>query len=292
MSRPMSAGRRSALVFTAVASIALPIIVGAVNATPLVIAGQDNSTPVAFEVASIKRSDAGNEGPRFLNWEPGGRVRVVNQPVTTMVSMAYGVQSYQIIDAPPWANSDGYDIVAKAPEGVALNINTFRPMMQALLRERFQLRLRRETRALPIYNLVFATRDRTLGAKLTRSAIDCTGRTAPPSNPAQLKSCGAYTRPGGFTLGGMPMGAFVRLLSPAVNRVVVDQTELEGNWDLEVSYTPELVPAADVGAVTPLASGAPTLFTALQEQLGLKLDAGRGPVEVIVIESVSRPTEN
>jgi len=243
---------------------------------------------LAFEVASIKRSDAGNEGPRYLNWA-GGRVQVVNEPVSTMVWMAYGVQSYQVVGAPPWANTDGYDIVAKAPEGVALNIETFRSMMQALLRDRFQLRVRREPRELPIYNLVVSTRDRTRGAKLTRSAIDCTGRTPPPSDPAQLKSCGAYTRPGGFTMGGMPMGAFIRLLSPAVNRVVVDQTGLDGNWDLEVTFAPDLAPTTDVGPVPP---DVPTLFTALREQLGLNLEPSRGRVEVLVIESLQQPTPN
>ena len=245
----------------------------------------------AFEVASIKRSDQGDQGSRFLTPVPGG-IRVVNLPVSTLVWMAYSVQSYQVVDAPAWATTDGYDIQAKAPDGVAVNMDTLRPMLQTLLSDRFQLKVRRDTRELPIYNLVFARRDKTLGAKLTRSAIDCTGRTPAPTDPAQLASCGAWMNPGGFRMGGMPMRSFTRLLSPAVNRVVVDRTELDGNWDLEVSYTPDLAPAAGAGGDTRPASDGPTLFTALQEQLGLKLEPSRGPIEVLIIETVARPTEN
>ena len=246
--------------------------------------------PRAFEVASIRRSDTPADGNRFLSPEPGGRLRTVNLPVTTLVWMAYGVQSFQVVDAPGWATSEGWDIVAKAPDGTVVTMESFRPMLQTLLADRFQLKLRRETRELPVYNLVLANSNKSLGSKLVRSTIDCTGKTPPPADPSQLASCGAWNRPGGFSMGGMPMRTFTRLLSPVVNRVVIDQTGLDGTWDLEVSYTPDLVPAAGGDARPP--SDGPTLFTALQEQLGLKLEAARGPVEVLVIESVARPTGN
>lgn len=245
----------------------------------------------SFEVASIRRSDPA-EGNRYLAPEPGGRLRVVNLPVTTLVWMAYGVQSFQVVDGPAWAAADGYDIVAKAPDGTAVNMESFRPMLQTLLADRFQLKLRRETRDLPIYNLVLANRDKALGTKLKRSAIDCTGNTPPPADPSLLASCGAWARPGGFSMGGMPIRVFTRLLSPAVSRVIVDQTQLAGTWDLEVSYTPDLTTAPGAGGDARPPSDSPTLFTALREQLGLNLEPGRGPVEVLVIESVARPTEN
>jgi uncharacterized protein (TIGR03435 family) len=177
-------------------------------------------------------------------------------------------------------------------------MEVFRPMLIDLLAERFQLKTRHESRELPVYKLV-RLRDNQLGPKLTPSPDDCTsGRgvgpaAAPPADGRQ--PCGAFTRPGGFGVHGLPLAFFTRLLGPVTGRVVVDETGLTGVWDLELDYTPDVANGANGpgGPPAPAASNdAPSLFTAVQEQLGLKLDASRAPVDVIVIERIARPSED
>jgi uncharacterized protein (TIGR03435 family) len=155
--------------------------------------------PHEFEVASVKRNTNGDVPPRFLTPEPGG-LRVVNLPLFTILWMAHGVQSYQIVDAPDWTTTEAYDIVAKAPPGTALNIDTFRPMLRTLLAERFQMKTRTETRELPVYNLVRVAGNTALGPELSPSSTDCTGRTTPPATAAPpSQPCGVVPRAGSST---------------------------------------------------------------------------------------------
>jgi uncharacterized protein (TIGR03435 family) len=181
-----------------------------------------------------------------------------------------------------------------------------RLMLRSLLAERFKFTGHNETREMPVYALVKARPDGKLGDKLTPAAVDCAaarGRRAggpppgpPPGPPApgQRPECGMMMGPGRVMAGGMSMAEFARSLSQLVGRVVTDKSGLTGGYDFELTYSPEGIgggpPPLINGAPPAIDPNAPTIFTALQEQLGLKLDTERGQVEVLVIDTVDRPS--
>jgi uncharacterized protein (TIGR03435 family) len=170
-------------------------------------------------------------------------------------------------------------------------------MLRALLAERFKLKVHTETRERPVYQLLVARADGRLGSRLTKSTVDCQALGAraggapasPPQSPTGRPVCGLRMGPGIFSGGNVSMTGFANALSKFAGRPVVDKTGLAGNWDLEVEYLPEQIPNLN-GAPAPVNPDAPSLFTALQEQLGLKLEAQRGGVDILVIDSVERPT--
>ncbi len=197
-------------------------------------------------------------------------------------------------------------------------------MLRALLADRFRLTTHKETRELPIFALTFARNDRTLGPQLRRSATDCAalaaargrrgsggqgaaggpdGRGVAPAVPMPLApgerpSCGMRIGPGTIVAGGNQLSQFASVLSTWVNRIVVDRTGLTGGYDIDLQWTPDQMPFGfggdrPAGAVpAPSDPNRPSIFTALQEQLGLKLDSQKGPVEVLVIDHVEPPTED
>ncbi len=241
--------------------------------------------PDRFEVASVKPNRSGPEGMRTLTTVPGG-VRVINLPLATIFGMAHQMQPDQILNMPDWAKAEAFDINARAPEGAPMNFDTFRPMLVNLLVDRFALKTHHETRELSVYRLVRA-RDNQLGPKLSEAAVDCTGRdrTAQPRTPEAMRrlgTCGAGPTPTGLRVHGMPLRTLAALLAPNVGRVVVDETGLSGLWDLDLEFTSEVTRGADGVSV----------FAALQEQLGLKLESGRAPVDVVVIERLERPSDD
>jgi uncharacterized protein (TIGR03435 family) len=262
-----------------------------------------------FEVASVKpnRSDAMFIGIHF----PGvGQFKITNMPLREMVRFAYQVQPQQIEGGPDWAASDRFDIIAKA-EGKP-TMSQIQAMMRTLLADRFALKMHRETRDMPIYELVVARTDRRLGAKLLPATSECrpvtipAGMPKPPPPPrgaadgrAALPEddidgglrCGALFGPGFITLRQFTMARFAHDLTMIARRVVVDRTGLTGRYDIDVEFAWEFRPAPPPGAPEfPLpANDSPSLFTAMQEQLGLKLEAARGPVEMLVIDSAERP---
>ena len=175
-------------------------------------------------------------------------------------------------------------------------------MLRSLLAERFKLAFHNETREMPIYALMKARADGKLGPDLTPAAVDCAavmrgrrggGPPPAPPQPGQKMECGFMIGPGRMNAGGMPMSNLAQALSPQVGRIVLDKTELTGNYDFELTYAPEALgiggPPLLNGGPPPVDPNAPTLFTALQEQLGLKLDSQRGPVDVVVIDRVEQP---
>jgi uncharacterized protein (TIGR03435 family) len=180
-------------------------------------------------------------------------------------------------------------------------------MMQRAFAERFKLAVHTETREIPVYELTLARRDRTLGSKLTPAATDCEAvmsamlksareggppPTAGPQLPDGRPACGMRFGPGNrLVAGGTSMAALSRNMSNPAGRIIVDKTGLIGGFDFELEFTPD--PSA-AGGQPPAVSDTtlPSLFTALEEQLGLKLVPERRPVEVLVIDRVERPTEN
>jgi uncharacterized protein (TIGR03435 family) len=257
--------------------------VGIVAVVGAVLVAQAPTTP-AFDVASVKPNTSGAAG-LSLGFAPDG-IRAVNLPPATMLWMALGVQPDQIIDTPSWASTEHFDINAKvAPGGVFNSATMFRPMLLDLLGDRFQLKMHHETRELSVYRLVRLRADR-LGPKLTPAAIDACEvptQTDAASLRTPTRRCAAGPIPGGLSVHGMGLAALVALMGPSAGRVVVDATELSGNWDLDLTF------------VDPVQSGGTdglSLFTAVQEQLGLKLEPGRAPVDVVVVDHLEHPTAN
>ena len=221
----------------------------------------------------------------------------MNIPVVMLIRTAYGLQNDQVIGGPDWMRSEGFNITAKAPDGTP--VTAMGPLLESLLAERFQLTFHREKRELPVYALVTARSDGSLGPRMKPNPCvwDFTKPPGPPV-PGQPQ-CGNISEGfGRMTLNAMPVPVFLQYLAPKLNRVVVDRSGLTGNFDIELQWTPTscrperrgLRRSADPGQRVDIDPNGPSLFAALQEQLGLKLDSTRGPVEVIVIDRLERPS--
>jgi bla regulator protein blaR1 len=261
----------------------------------------------SFEVASVRRNNSG-DGSTTRRMQPGGTT-FINVPVRQLIIGAYGVQPFQVVGGPAWITSDRFDINAKAegaPSPEQMNL-----MLRALLADRFKLIVRQEQREMPIYTLVKAREDGQLGPALKPSTVDCgatgRGRGGPPpaapgaggAPPLPLAGCRMMIAPGRIEIGGQPITQLATFLSSQVGRSIIDKTGLTGRYDVQLSFLPDggrggplgpLPPGAP--ALPPIDPDAPSIFTAVQEQLGLKLESGRGPVDVIVIERVEPPTED
>lgn len=281
-------------------SIAVPTLV-----LLIVTAGHAQSpAPATFDVASVKTNRSAAPFRMGPVLQPGGRVMATNVTLRDLVRVAFAVEDAQLVGGPDWIDSDRFDLDARGPAD--LTPPRGRALLRQLLADRFKLATHAETRELPIYRLVLSRRDRALGPKLKASGPDCAPITPPAGVPlppppppgaagvflgvsgdAPLR-CGTMMIPGGMSARTITMPAFGNVLSYEVDRPVVDATGLGGAFDLDLTYTPDLRAAA--GA--PPASSAPSLFTALEEQLGLKLEAARGPVDVVVIDRAERPADN
>jgi uncharacterized protein (TIGR03435 family) len=239
----------------------------------------------AFEVASIKPNKSDAPGAGGLGFAPGG-ILARNLSPATLLTMALGVQPDQVVNAPAWAANERFDVNAKVGPNVVFSPMTmFRPMLLNLLENRFQLKMHHETRQLNVYRLVRLRADR-LGAKLTPAAIDACeapGQSDAASLTAAARRCQAGPVPGGISVHGMPIATLASLMGPSAGRVIVDATGLAGNWDLDLTFVDQVQTANTDG---------PSLFAALEEQLGLKLESGRAPVDVIVIDRLDRPSED
>jgi len=247
--------------------------------------GQSQTDPKAltFEVASIKPNTTDAVGVGGVGWGAND-IRGRNLSPASLLRMAFGAQADQIINTPAWASSERFDITAKVAPGVVFNAMTmFQPLMRRLLEDRFQLKLHHETRELNVYRLVRIRPDR-LGPKLAAAPANSCSAADQKETAAQIASgrgCSAGPVPAGIRVQGMPLTTLTSLIAPSLERVVIDETGLTGNWDLDLTFVNQVQDANGDG---------PSLFTALEEQLGLKLESGRAPVDVIVIDHLERPT--
>jgi uncharacterized protein (TIGR03435 family) len=254
-------------------------------------------TQSSFEVASIKPSNSADRRPLIRN-EPGGRFTAANVTAKRLIKWAYNIKDFQISGGPGWMGSDLFDIAAK-PEGSAKPVQIPR-MVQSLLADRFQLVTRRETKEMPVYTLVVAKN----GPKF-KDASDSDPNIIDLGNRPDLAGRGArprftIIRRGRLTAQGATMAGLAFDLSDFLGRAVVDKTGLAGTYDLKLEWVPDEYQVAMFSAMgVPEGFGAPppdwqgpSLFTALEEQLGLKLDSQKGPVEIFVIERIEKPTEN
>jgi uncharacterized protein (TIGR03435 family) len=261
-----------------------------------------------FEVVSIKRNTGGGVGS-MMGVRPGGRVSVRNLPVQQVIVRAYGIQPFQLIGGSDWLQTERYDIEAKAPDGAVVTTDATNVMLRAMLAERFKLKMRRETRESAIYELVLARSDRRFGEKLRQTSADCavnrnrgTEPDGPLPDPARVGPgnpvpCGMVMSGGNrVAASGETITRLATMLGPRVQRIVVDNTGLTGLYDFDLQFLPDpLTAGAAAGGPVRMylvAPDVPTLMTAVQEQLGLKLQPARGAVEYVVIEGIERPLED
>src|SRR5436190_9958847 len=253
------------------------------------------SPQMAFEVASIKRNLSGETRLRFET--PPGNLTAINVPLRFAIRQAYRIPEARIVGGPAWLDTERFDIQAKAPSGSGATSDNLRTMLRTLLSERFSLAVRMEEREMPVYSLRLARADRKLGPNLHESSTDCTGRSA--SMVAGRVRCGilvSQAADASLRGGGTTIAEFIRLLGDFLDRPLINDTGLTGVFDLELQFSAlrsalpgERVPGA-LGAGTP--DETPTVFTVVQEQLGLKLESRRASVEILVIDRAERPSEN
>jgi uncharacterized protein (TIGR03435 family) len=252
-----------------------------------------------FEVASVKPA-ASPDGRALLQAVPG-RLTMTNLALRRLILIAYGVQDYQLLGDPAWTGSEHYDIQAKA-EGNPSVQQMEGPMLQALLEDRFHLTLHRGKRQLPIYELVVVKS----GAKLQHSkegsctpySLDAPPPVLTPGEP-RLAFCGLHGAVDGLnrTLDGkgVTMAMLAANLSRAYNsllgRNVVDATGLAGTFEIHLTWAIDPLTASPDTA-PPTDPTGPSILTALQQQLGLKLESAKGPVEVLVIDHIEKPSAN
>jgi len=255
--------------------------------------------PLYFEAASLKPSDP-KAGPGMgIRRQPGGRFNTFNTTVRVLITFAYQIQDYQLVGAPDWIRSSRYDIVAKLegdPPPVRPGTGADHMMLatRALLTERFKLKVHRETREMDMYALMMAKPDGKPGPRLKPAGNDCSPeaiaarRGAPPPAPGTGPVCGINFLAGRIRFGGYPLSLFAQTVSNTVGRAVVDRSGLAGNWEFELNFAapPPQGPLPPGVELPPTDPDAPDLFTAVREQLGLKLESTKGPIEVLVIDSI------
>ena len=265
-----------------------------VIATFLVTLSTAAQGPV-FEAASIKRNTSGNSA--VTNGSTPGRFVMINAPVRSLIAFAYPLPSGEIVGGPDWISSERYDVNATA--GYLAPRDEMAAMVRALLAERFQFAGHIEPRRRPTYALMLARSDGRLGPQIGRSELDCAAilvandeaargsRKPPPAASNGAPPCGMRQDAGGpLRSGGLSMDLLATLLSRSAGRPVVNKTGLLGNYEFVLDYSPPVA-----GPDSPR-DDRPTMFTAVREQLGLKLEAEDGPLDVLVIDAIERPSPN
>jgi uncharacterized protein (TIGR03435 family) len=267
-----------------------------------------------LEVVSVKPS----KGPTGERGQPGGRytaTRTIKFFIADAFFFGTPLQQARVIGGPAWIESDLFEIDGKAstpwprsPDGPPRELFL---MIRSVLQERFKLKTHIETREIPVYELVMAKADGSLGPQLQRPALDCdtiiaaVNAGAPPpqrQQPTDPPPCGAMRGPARVLAGSIPMSLFANMLTlvmadangPAGGadaRPVIDKTGLSGRFAFTLAWTPEKIPeGTPPPGIPPIDPNGPPLVTALQEQLGLKLQPARAQMEVVVIDSVEQPT--
>jgi uncharacterized protein (TIGR03435 family) len=234
------------------------------TAAGLEVRGQPQAGEVSFEVASVRVTPPGSIGLTSISPYGTGRFTATNVTLQLLIELAFGVSESEIVSAPSWIDSQRYDVSVKAAGDAKITYEQLKAPMQALLTQRFHLATRRGSKEMAGYALVAAKG----GTKLKES----NGRASQP-----------IILPKGLQGAGMSMATLAGMLARVVRRPVVDKTGMTGLYEIKLSYAPENGSDASL----------PSVFTALQEQLGLKLDSQKVTVETLVIDHVERtPVEN
>ena len=262
-------------------------------------AARAQNKPHKFEVATIKLA-APDAYDTFVEFAPGGRVNLTNMTLKAIVGFAWSLQPFQVVGGPPWIDSTRFVVTAK-PEGSAKS-SELPAMVQALLADRFQLAVHHGTQELPIYALVLARKDGKLGPRLTESKQgDCTpfdvSKARPQPGAARPRFCGTSgVNPSRLTAIGIPISNLVPMLQMVLGRTVIDKTGLTGRFDLSMEWSPDETQALqgppDAPKPAPADNTGPSIFSAIQEQLGLKLASEKGPVDVLIVDHAEEPSPN
>jgi bla regulator protein BlaR1 len=297
VSTDLNTVKRLALAGLGIFALVVPVAIGMSHA-PLVRAQSGSAAPLSFEVVSVKPDNSGDQRP--YSWiYPNGNFTATNTALWDLILNAYWVPNYLVSGAPDWIKREKFDIDGKVPanaipEGISMRGRTdiTRRMIQTMLAERFKLAVHFETKEMPIYELVVAKN----GPKLTKA----------PDRDCETVHCHSWgpgnpTMQGGFPGTSVDIDDLIDVLRLWVNRPVVNKANLQGMFDMHLQFNPR--PAAqperprneapnNEGIVNADSASLPDIFTALPEQLGLKLESGKGQVQTIVIDHVERPTAN
>jgi uncharacterized protein (TIGR03435 family) len=274
------------------------VLAAAWCAAAVPIHAQPPSTRQEFDIASVKPA-ASLDGRALLLAVPG-RLQMTNLTLRRLILIAYGVQDYQLSGGPQWIDSEHYDIEAKTNSTATVQ-QMEGPMLQALLGERFRLAVHQETRQLPVYQLSVVKAG---GLRFSKegSCAPYSTNSPPPATSADFRTifCGLRLTVDGAsrTLDGkgvtmaMLAANLSRTYNTSLGRNVLDTTGLTGAFDIHLNWSidPMSAPSDDSDTATAEDRIAPSLFTALQEQLGLKLESGKGPIEVVVIDHIEKPS--
>jgi uncharacterized protein (TIGR03435 family) len=264
--------------FLIAAMVALAVTTGATAPRQ----GPSQGATAAFDVASIKENQFG--GPGGVLPLRNGRWDAHNFPLLGLIAEAWDLPMNRVFGAPDWTRETHYDISAVAPEGATEQ--QVWPMVQSLLRERFKARAHIEKRDMSVYYLVKARADGRLGPDMKPSSINCDApnwQETARANPG-VRGCEFSFRPGAVSGGGTNMAVITNMVNNAAGRPVFDKTGLTGGYDFDLKWTPGF-------ALNPSGDGV-SIFTAVQEQLGLKLESATAPLDVLVVDHLERPTEN
>ena len=294
-----------ALATTAVLSLAAGQAPGQVPSGPPV----DPET--RFEVVSIKPFDASGGAQPRMSMTPG-RYDVAGMPLRLVIGQALILPPNRIFGLPEWVDTERYTIAAKAPDGPAA-ARAMLVMVANLLKDRFNMVTHAETREMPVYNLVFARDDRRFGPSLRETPADCRAAIAArldavargepvPAAPIGSSGCGEVRiNAGTASFSGVTPAGIAGSLTPFAGRPVIDKTGLAGSYDFKLRWSAAAGNVAPFGLPPgvlgppgtpppPPDPDAPDIFTAVQEQLGLKLESARGPVPVVVVDRIEKPS--
>jgi uncharacterized protein (TIGR03435 family) len=294
----LSVAKKAVLAGVGAAAVVAPLLAQSVQLP--------SATEPRFDVASVKRATDASGKVRVgdqvwtsagAGFKPGGTFEAVNATPGSVIRLAYGLREFQMVGGPEWINTDRFDIQARGPQGAVESEAPRR--LQSLLADRFALKVHKETRDRPIYALVLARATGSLGPRIRQSQgppadgfAAAGGRCTPPGPPGPVS----------MRLCGVTMASLADIfLAMYTDRRVVDRTGLSGGFDVALYFDNRQI-AAGVGpagglplspqAAEPAATDAVSIFTALEEQLGLKLERQTGPAEVLVIDHVEQPTPN
>jgi uncharacterized protein (TIGR03435 family) len=257
-------------------TLLVPGLVVAATATLLAQASRP-----AFDVVSIKSNRSLQAGGGIA--PPRGGINATNMPVLSLIGQAYELRPYQVVGGPDWIRTEKFDVIGRSDQNPQWP--QLRLMLQTMLADRFKLTVHREKRDLTGYRLV-VIKEGALGAGL-KPAVSCAQDAGRPR-----AECGIPFRTGELSYPGVPIQRLADTLVAYVGGVIVDRTNLSGFFDIQLRWTPEFERRFGDPASAPIATDAPPIFTAVQEQLGLRLEPQRVPTEVLVIDSIEKPTEN
>ena len=259
----------------------LVLIVAVLFANSVCGQSQTVSAPKdSFEVAAIKPGDPNNR-QSGVHWQAGGRVANTNATVKSLIAFAYALPEEQVLGGDKWLDSDEYSIAAKPDSPIRSGEAGYlqmKALFQALLADRFKVRVHNETREGAVYNLVILKNGRLKEADANSGS-------------------GLRTRMGHFIGTGVPIFALTQIISQQLARPVIDKTGLTGKYNFDLTYALDPLEGNPFGPVTrdspsPPDYNSPSIFTAIEEQLGLRLQSTKGPVEVVVIDHAEKPDAN